>query len=222
MITQSQSNDRSSRLLPNKSRIGTTPDPSLHVKGLVCQTSNCPHQSKIKSLLTLIWWCLVFRVQCMCVLIDLMPQNGRGFLELCFVHGTYVNGGGRALTLHDHLNLPRPLHWPGRGLPVCSVSGGPRWNGGHNLAGGEAISVWKVVDCVEVDLLHPQSWSNEHHGTSLLKQPSFLWFTMQSRMVRLWNQIQSPTTTNSCQANCRGVVKLKGHTQLEHTTIHVT
>ena len=32
--------------------------------------------------------------------------------------------------------------------------------GGHSLAGGEAVSVWKVVDCVEVDLLHPhRKWA---------------------------------------------------------------
>ena len=28
-----------------------------------------------------------------------------------------------------------------------------QWNGGHSLAGGEAV---RVVDCVEVDLLHPR------------------------------------------------------------------
>ena len=31
-----------------------------------------------------------------------------------------------------------------------------RWNTRHSLARGEADSVWKVVDCVEVDLLHPR------------------------------------------------------------------
>ena len=45
------------------------------------------------------------------------------------------------------------LPHPSIGLVVAIHSGGGRrWNGGHSLVGGEAVS---VVDCVEVDLLHP-------------------------------------------------------------------
>ena len=70
-------------------------------------------------------------------------------------------GWVHSLSLHDL--LPRPLHWPG------SVSG---WNGGNSLAGGETVSVWKVV---EVDLLHPRR-----------KLVVWLWWRMSSTSLWCW------------------------------------
>ena len=66
-------------------------------------------------------------------------------------------GGNSPLSVWP-LTLATPLCWPGRGLSVwlsqltrCST---------EVVSGGEAASVWKVVDCVEMDLLHPhRKWA---------------------------------------------------------------
>ena len=49
--------------------------------------------------------------------------------------------------------LPRPLHWPGGGPPVL-FSQLMRWRTQVEWR-AQSFIVWKIVDCVEVDLLHP-------------------------------------------------------------------
>ena len=72
-----------------------------------------------------------------------MSQVGPGLLKQCFAHGPCMSGGGCGVTFS--------LHWPCRGLPVRLSQGGA-----HSPAGGEAVSVWKVV---AEDLLHPcRNW----------------------------------------------------------------
>ena len=92
------------------------------------------------------WACLVACVQCMCMCVLIIDAVFDASSWAWFSGAVLFS---RALSLDVNFDL---YHALSLAWQSSSVSGAPRWNGGHSLAGGEAVS--KVVDCVEVDLLN--------------------------------------------------------------------
>ena len=115
------------------------------------KSSNCSHQSKIKGFNN--QWDLKKKSQLIPIWLEGMPRHPcavqpqvrPGFLELCISRGPCWCGSVRALSRVDLclFATPPPLSWQG---PVQSM----RWR--------TQVQLWAehvIVDCVEVDLLHP-------------------------------------------------------------------
>ena len=89
---------------------------------------------KKKSQLTLIW--CVGVLSCPCA----MHDPGFDASSWAWLSGAVLCS--RALLMWHEWGWACPHS----ACPLAEV--GPKWNGRHSLAGGEAVSMWKVVDCV--------------------------------------------------------------------------